>query len=134
MPVKLHPEKIVTIPYQDKDDKDFNFSITFKFPYTEDDPLKDGEEPINYVLRLAEKGIIKTEGIIDEITGKEMELTENSKKAIYDLIRTLPEYVMCIAAAFLGPKGKNLLTGATLSLTTDGHPVNVDRASTVNVD
>lgn len=129
--ITLHPQKICTLPYTDKDDPTISFSMTFKFPYTEDKPLKEKEEehPIAYVLRIAKESIIKTEGIIDETTGKEIELNDDTRKLLYDLIKTFPDYVYMIAAAFMGPKGKNWLTGVMALLTTVGHPENVNPAS-----
>lgn len=131
MPIKLHSEKICKVPYVDRDDPSISFSMTFKFPYTEDKPIdeKNEEHPIAYTLRIAKESIISTEGIIDEVTGKEIEINENNKKLLYDMIKTMPEYVYAIAAAFMGPKGKNWLTGVMALLTTDGHPTNVDHAS-----
>jgi hypothetical protein len=129
--IKLHPQKICVIPYKDKDDPTIEFSITFKFPYTEDKPIneKDNEHPIAYVLRIAKESIIATSGIIDETTQQEIVINDDNKKLIYDLIKTLPDYVYMIAAAFMGPKGKNWLTGVMALSTTDGHPESVDHAS-----
>jgi hypothetical protein len=129
--VTLHPEKICVIPYVDKDDPTISFSMTFKFPYTQDMPIdeKNEEHPIAYILRIAQKSIIKTEGIIDSTTNCEIVLTDNNRKLLYDMIKTMPEYVYKISAAYMGPKGKNWLTGVMELLTTDGHPTNVLPAS-----
>jgi hypothetical protein len=127
--IKIHPEKICTVPYQDKDDPEISFSVTFKFPYSEDTPINSGEEPIAYILRIIQKSIVSTEGIIDSITNREIEMNDNTRKHIYDIIKTMPDYIYKIAAAYMGPKGKNWLTGVMALLTTDGHPENAPPAS-----
>jgi hypothetical protein len=127
--ITLSAKKEYIIPYQDEKDKDFNFSMSFKFPYSEDTPMNKGEDAIDYIVRIAKNSIIKTEGIIDSDTGKEIELNDNTRKVLHDLIKTIPEYVLKIAIAYIGPKGKNLLTGVTPSLTMGGQQTNVDHAS-----
>jgi hypothetical protein len=135
MPVILNPKKEYTIPYQDSKDKDFSFNISFKFPYVDDLQIKDNDDidSFAFLIKNLKNWITKTEGIIDKDTGKEIELTEQNKMAISDMLRTLPEYIIEIAAAFMGPKGKNLLTGAMQSLTTDGQSKSVEDASQIPV-
>jgi hypothetical protein len=127
--IKIHPEKICTVPYQDKDDPEISFSVTFKFPYGEDAPINSEEEPIAFILRIIQKSIIATEGGIDSVTNREIEMNDSTRKHIYDIIKTMPEYIYKIAAAYMGPKGKNWLTGVMALLTTDGHPENAPPAS-----
>jgi hypothetical protein len=127
--IKIHPEKICTVPYQDKDDPEISFSVTFKFPYSEDTPIEEDENPIKFILRIIQKSIVSTEGVIDSVTNREIEMNDSTRKHIYDIIKTMPEYIYKIAAAYMGPKGKNWLTGVMALLTTDGHPENAPPAS-----
>ena len=75
--IKINAKKTYRIAYQDKDDKDISFAVTFKFPYSDDVPVKEGEQTIEYILRICRDAIIKTEGIIDDETGEEIIINDN---------------------------------------------------------
>lgn len=135
MAIKIKKERRYEIPFEDKEN-DVSFKVTYLFVPREDldktelrKKLKDQSvnskleqlelagDTTDYILR---KSIIGIEGFIDEDTGKELSLykedgsiDEQIQKAVFEVVCLYPDTYKDALLAYLGPKGKNLKTGAT---------------------
>lgn len=144
--VKIRPSRTYKLPYQDKDDPELNFSVTFHFVPSEEISLdkirrilkaKDEEEDSgNAVDVIIRQSITEIEGFINEETmepiilrpdGKTID--ENIQKIVFDVIKSFQSYYFEVLCAYIGPKGKNLLTGRMPVSTGSGDQKPVSDAS-----
>lgn len=126
--IKISPRKIFKIPFGEGDD---SFTITWQFPYSVDDKFKK--------LRAEERNegfdahmvscIVGWDGIIDSETDAPVPVNDENKKAVYDLVRLDPQYMLEVTVAGLGAAGKNSKAGAMLQSILNGQSTNAPTAS-----
>lgn len=130
--IKLKTEKKYELPYEDGDE---SFKITWIFPLStsaEMDKLRDqiiGKGIKVSAEKIMSESIKAQEGFIGE-DGKPLDVSQEVvRMAIFDYVKSVPEYYQTVMTAFLGPRSKNLLAGAMRQLTGSGNPENVSPAS-----
>lgn len=91
--------------------------------------MEESEISTDYILR---KSIVGIEGFLDEDTGEELRLVKEDgsiddyvQKIVFDTVKIFPLAYMDMLIAYLGPKGKNLKTGAMEQSTGAGHSESV---------
>lgn len=131
--IKLNVPRRYSITHEDGDN---SFTIVWKFPYTTSDyfeELRSGFENKSKAAfsdQILMDSIESCSGVIDESTGEGIDISNKEcKAALFDYIKSIPEYYVSVLSAYIGPKSKNLLAGLMPSLTGSGIPVNVDSAS-----
>lgn len=133
--IKIKPSRTYKIPGKLGDEV---FYITYKFKYKEDVSQKEiedirkaisGEEDFKNTERVQEglvdvlirKSIIEQEGFVDEDTLLPLDVSiEDNQKLIYEIVNRDIEHRIAALVAFIGPTGKNSLTGVTQQSSGDG--------------
>lgn len=120
--IKMNPTKTYEIPYEDGE---ISFSITWKFPFVTDQVLKDlrksdKSEKIDNMDIMLMNGIVGIKGFVDDTTNKEIILNDETRPAIYDVVRSIPKYFLEVLTMSMGPTGKNLLAGVIQQSTQNG--------------